>query len=350
LHAEPLQLCDLTMHTNHFSTAPTDALLALLARWQHLAPEYQEGLSNHLPMALHALHSLGADEARLTTFADHYVKRFHGTPATAPGKVLPHWQAHRGDFSRYADLHATFAAVIKRQGAQHAMQEVLPDLWPGVAAAAFHGLIRTAHAWEMAHDDELACGLAYWASRWQPTKAVPFADGLPFDAWAATLSEHVVVPRPAGRLISERIEQVQTSAAFARLSSSMLLTPDTPRQLAWFAADHYSRSGNFTLLHMVTGCRAARMLLTAAKVSPQAALLALVPAFTAAFLASGLERNVPLTATEPDESSWSGIASTALRSNDDHIAKIVHACFDEGAAYARPAYLQAARRAIAARC
>jgi hypothetical protein len=337
------------MHINPSALTSTNDLLALVTRWQHLAPEHQYGLSNHLPMALHALHALGADEARLTAFANHYVKRFDGTPSTAPGQVLQHWQDHRGDFSRYSDLRTTFAAVISRQGSQQALQHLLPDLWTGVAAAAFHGLIRTAHAWEMAHDDELACGLAYWASRWQPTREVPSADILPFEVWAAMLSTHVVDPRPAGLLISERIEKVQTSAAFARLSSSLLFTQDTLRELSGFAADHYCHSGNFTVLHMVTGCRAARVLLKATPENAEAALRALVPAFTAAFLASGIGLNVPLNATQRNESSWSGIAAAALRSDDDHIAKIVHACFDEGAAYAQPAYLKAARCAIAVR-
>lgn len=337
------------MNINPSALASINDLLALVTRWQHLAPEYQDGLSSHLPMALHALHALGADKARLTGFADHYVRRFDATPSTAPGQVLLHWQDHRGDFSRFADLRATFAAVVARLGSQRAMQQALPDLWPGVAAAAFHGLIRTAHAWEMAHDDELAFGLAYWASRWQPTKSAPLADGLPFEVWAATLSEHVEAPRPAGRLISERIEQIQATSAFVHLSSSLLLTPNTLRQLAWFAADHFSRSGNFTLLHLVTGCRAARVLLTAAPASEQGALPALVSAFTAAFLASGIEQNLARMATEAEAVSWSGILPTVLLSNDDHIAKIVHACFDEGAAYAQPAYLQAAQRAIAAR-
>ena len=39
---------------------------------------------------------------------------------------------------------------------------------PGVAAAAFHGLIRTAHAVQSGHAGEVAAALAYWAWRWQP--------------------------------------------------------------------------------------------------------------------------------------------------------------------------------------
>jgi len=62
--------------------------------------------------------------------------------------------------------------------------------------------------------------------------------------------------------------------------------------------------------------------------------------------ASFKDRNVLIRDAEPDERSWSEIASIALRSNDDHIAKIVYGCFEEAAAYADPAYLQVAQRAV----
>ena len=59
---------------------------------------------------------------------------------------------------------------------------------PGVAAAAFHGLIRTAHAVQSGHAGEVAAALAYWAWRWQPLAPPPQGgEALPFDDWAARL-------------------------------------------------------------------------------------------------------------------------------------------------------------------
>jgi hypothetical protein len=330
--------------TTHADLRP---LHALLDRYQTLAPEYTGGLSNHLPMLLHALHLLGANEARLRDYAVGYVKRYDGAPAAGPGQALWQWQQHRGDFSRHADLQVTFAASIQRQGAAATVRQVLPDLWPGVAAAAFHGLIRTAHAWQAGHDAELAAGLAYWAARWQPVQAPsPRGDLMPFAAWSAALASHVGAPRPAGHLISDRIQTVSHSAAFQDLASQLLLTADSLAHLAAFARDQYTRSGNFTLLHMVTGCRAARVLLAAAPGSTTAALHGLVPAFTAAFLASGVRHS---SAAEPawTQASWADVTARALASDDDHLAKLVHACVEEETAYAEPLYLAAARRATA---
>lgn len=127
------------------------------------------------------------------------------------------------------------------------------------------------------------------------------------------------------------------------------MTPHTLRQLAWFAAHHFAQTGDFTVLHMVTGCRAVRVLLTAVPGSEPWALACLVPAFTAAFLSSGIGRTAPLSSIEGEAPEWSDVVNAALRSDDDHLAKIVHACSDEAAAHANPAYLQAACRAVSVR-
>jgi hypothetical protein len=331
------------------TTIDWPALHAQLDNCRHLAPEYAPGLSNHLPMLLHALHELGADETRQQDFVAWYLKRYDDVPHAMLGQFLPRWQKHRGDFSRHADLQATFVANIQRQGRAATLQQVLPDLWPGVAAAAFHGLIRTAHAWQAEHDAELAAGLAYWAACWQPLAApaspVSLAD-MPFPAWAVALQSHMGESRPEGRLISDRIQRVSQGRAFQQLVSRLVLGPDTLSQLSGFAADHFAHSGNFTVLHMVTSCRAARVLLAVAPKIGHDALQALVPAFTAAFLASGI-RHSPAVDPAWLTTTWAEVTARARAVNDDHVAKLVHACAEEEAAYGGPLYLAAARRATA---
>jgi hypothetical protein len=56
------------------------ALVDWLARGAGFDCEYGGGLSNHLPMALWALHRLGADEARIDSFARGYSTRLAPAP------------------------------------------------------------------------------------------------------------------------------------------------------------------------------------------------------------------------------------------------------------------------------
>ena len=69
--------------------------------------------------------------------------------------------------SSYPALWRHFHDAVACDGAHTTLRESLPDLMPGVAAAALHGVIRTAHAVESGHAGELAEALAYWAWRWQ---------------------------------------------------------------------------------------------------------------------------------------------------------------------------------------
>ena len=62
--------------------------------------------------------------------------------------------------------------------------------------------------------------------------------------------------RPAGALISGRLTAAAGSEAYAQRAERLAV--DTLQPLADLAASLYARSGNFTVLHVVTATRAAR--------------------------------------------------------------------------------------------
>jgi hypothetical protein len=203
------------------STPRTEDLFTLLDETAHLPPEYAEGLSNHLPMALHALHEMGAAPPRLRAFTERYSVRFTPWPHATQGRVLADWTQARGHIAAYADLRATFGAVLQAQGREGALRQLLPALWPGVAAAAFHGLIRTAHAVRNGHEGELAAGLAYWAARWQPMAPPQSGPGLAASEWADALSAQGGAQRFAGRLISDRMAAAQHAPVYCALAGRL---------------------------------------------------------------------------------------------------------------------------------
>ena len=77
-----------TSSTHHAepATAPVDdAIASLLEANRSFDVQFGDGLSNHLSMALVALHQLGASDARLREFFDTYSKRLEPPPhATSP--------------------------------------------------------------------------------------------------------------------------------------------------------------------------------------------------------------------------------------------------------------------------
>jgi Questin oxidase-like len=315
-------------------------LHTLLDRSLGLPPEYGTGLTTHLPMALHALAELGADDDRLSTFFDHYARRF-GAERAGRAAPLPDWTTALGRIDAFDALRAGFDALIARDGALPTLRAALPRLWPGVAAAAFHGAIRSAHALQTGHPGELAAALAYWAASWKPLPPGLQGVALSFAAWSDRLEAAALRSRPAGGLISQRMTVVSSGDDYWALAETLPAGAASLRDLSAWAARVYAGSGNFTVLHMVTGCRAARVLL-AADDDPAAAWPHLCRAFVAAALAARLEPPQPA----PQVPAVAGLKVGAIASDDDHVIKLVHAALDETTAWGDGPWLAAAARAL----
>lgn len=324
-------------------TMRTNGLHRLLDANLRLPSEYANELTNHLPMALHALFELGADGARMQQFFDRYAGRFDGRVAEPDAPAAKDWLALRGQPQAYAPLRAAFADALAHDGRDAVLRAVLPALLPGVAAAAFHGVIRTAHAVESGHDGELACALAYWAWRWQPLEAAARGPELPFDAWRERLVEAAASCSFNGSLISLRMAHAASSTPYRELGARLSATAELPQRLFAFAAQRYADTRNFTVLHMVTGVRALRVLWPWLD-DTDAALREVVPAFTAAYLSAAIR--TPALQPAP-VMAWPAIVRKAIASDDDHVIKLVHACHGAARQQVPGPFLAAAARAVA---
>ncbi len=315
----------------------------LLDVGQRYAPEYRGGLSNHLPMALGALHGLGADEDRLRNFFDRYALRL-GLGAR-PGRALADWSDHLGHVDAFADLFDTFRTMLGDEGAAPVLRRVLPRLMPGVGAAAFHGLIRTAYGVAAGHAGETAAGMAYWACRYLPLEApaAPAVDQRDPAAWVQALAADLAGISVEGGLIFERMRVVAGSAAFARHAGRLVIDAGTLTALADFAAQRYAATRNFTVLHLVTSCHAMRMLLPWLD-DRDAALRAYARAFAAGCIASGIAlQSAPL----PQPAlGWPQVVQRAAASNDPHVIKLVYSCREDAQTYGDGARLHAAGLAV----
>lgn len=149
----------------------------------HLAElEYGEGLSSHGPMGAEALESL-RHPALIPAFLDLYAPRL---PPARPGSPIDPAAEEsalgRADWS--SEWVATFEAKLARGDWRAVLSNALPELLPGLFAAAGHGMLRTAHAVRsLEREDsplrrrELARGLAHWAARFQRLPGLPGSQG-----------------------------------------------------------------------------------------------------------------------------------------------------------------------------
>lgn len=301
-----------------------------------LSPEYGPQLSSHLPMALEALHALGATAERMREFSARYSASLEPCPPGANAK------AALGVFGDYAAWRREFGNRLAEQGMDAALRDALAVLMPGVGSAAFHGLIRVGHAVRAEHKGELAAALAYWACRFQPIHAEPGLP-MPLDSWLDALAAmYKGTPRsrlPAQGLISERMAawagRSEVQAVAARLS-----VQEFPA-LALAAARLYAVTRNFAVLHVVTSSAA---MLRLRPWLDDRAMEHFIAAAGVGLLASGA------FGTEggdlPAPLSWDALAGAAIGQDDDHVIKLVLACRELDERWPDALWRCAATRAI----
>jgi hypothetical protein len=313
------------------------------------APEYGGGLSNHLSATLVALERLGADDARLSAFAAAYAPRLQTAPAEQPWPAGEPWPDRLGQHEAWPVYRALFTEWIAQEGASDMLGQVLPQLMPGVSAAAFHGLIRTAYALRSGHLGELADALAYWACRHQRLGAMhhPLAGTAraPATDDPVALLRELRAGRSRAHLISEQIRDAAADGRVNRVAARLFVDEGTPERLARAAAFAYAQTGSFTALHLVTGTHAMRVV-TRFVDEPLSAWAWFWQAFAHAVVAARL-KPLPPAALRP----WATLVAKARSSNDEHLIKLVESCREKEKAYARRGdalWREAASRAVAA--
>lgn len=279
-------------------------------------PTYAGGLSNHGPMAVEALVSIGMDH-RIGSFVEAYRTRLE--PVRIAVEPAPHrWQEW--------------------------LRPQLVDLVPETANHAGHGLLRVAHAvrgLERAATGggpsttrlrELAIAVAYWQDGGRglagPTELV---GSMSADAWNASLSRLPADERTDGFLTLT----FATAAATPDFALVSALAPsadpaDTLDALGVAAASAFTRNeatAAFALLHGVTVSNMARVLLPHLDERGKRGLEAAVAGYVAAALIGFDEPGPPAAApggTAP--AAAAELAGMAGATNEDHTIKFADAC------------------------
>jgi hypothetical protein len=333
--------------------------LALLAK---TGPEYQGRLANHGPMAAEALVRLERPEA-VVPWVESYRKRLRDHPAGSRAIDEASWREALGDRVRVGDWIAFFARGLEDRPWRAALAEWVPRLSPGIVAAAFHGVIRTAHAVRSLDEIET------------PARRRELAEGLGY--WAATYRALPESPRraPERRMPSQAIAQVKAVPAEKRVSNGNItdrLRPldefvpfagvadlvDSTGDASVFISDltetfaraylvNVARGGSvITYIHGVTGPSAMRLLLPHLDAQARREMLRYGwQAASGVYSASGGIPGSPGAAPAP-RGDRNELIDRALATGDEHAIKFTEACLREYALKPKPVYLEAARDAV----
>lgn len=331
--------------------ASRQQLDALLTGLVGFAPAYELAMANHLPMALHAAWELGADEARLRLQIEQDLPRLEVAPAVERSECAADWREHLGRRSSYTWLRLSFDRAMHAQGSEALMRDLLPVLLQGLATHALHGLIRAAHACESGCAAELSAALAAWASEWACLPAATAgAAVLLWPEWRQQVLARLPDWRSARSFIQFRMTEASTQALYLELADALAPAADLAlRRGQWLALalDLYLATRNFTVLHMITGLRALRVLrpFVADEAGVQVQLSrALLAALMAAGLPDAQASPQPAKQRLPD---WVALHAAALSQTDAHVLKLVHACWQEDDIAPDPRWREVAAMSLA---
>jgi hypothetical protein len=316
-------------------------LKSLLAKTRHYHPSYQGGLSNHCSMTLIALERMGASPQRVESFAHAYLKRMEPAPIAGDAIDAENWRERLGDEAAYGDYLGFFRREVGRLNARAALRAYLPALAPGLGAAAFHPVIRTAYGVVADDADEIAVGLAYWASRYLALpERTDMPSELPFaasdDPWQVLKKTRtwpgLEFEPDADALIDQEMLKAANTTLFPLIAASLEVDELTLDRLRQAAALMFLGANDFNSLHAVTGLHAARILSDFA-IDRRAFAREVWRALLALYLS--LDRpEVPSPAsaaelTAEDLPDWNAILAAAVADDDEHVIKLVFSCLAE---------------------
>ncbi|HET7546657.1 MAG TPA: questin oxidase family protein [Usitatibacter sp.] len=292
---------------------------------------YDDFFATHYPMALVSLDAMGADDAALDRFGARYLPRLEPMAAAvvviAPGDEA----AHLGSPRAFPEWVAYFDAAIADRGIESVLARWIDRLLPACGAAAFHGAIRTAYALESGSAPELAHALAYWAAVYEPLPQLAAPSGrLSCEQVLAAIAGDGAFAgkRPPGRSI------IQRARAAARMPNLSMHAASTDAQrldldsIARAMLGAYAASGDFTLLHCVTGTHAFRLLMPYAG-DVRAAVRDLWASLLATYVGSGAPFPGGWGLAGSDSLDWPAIHARALDREDEHDIKLAYTCWRE---------------------
>jgi len=323
-------------------------------------PEYDGRLANHGPMAAEALVAL-ARPGSVVPWVERYRRRLREHPSSTRPIDPKEWREALGDGSRVGDWIAFFQGRLAEAPWPEVLETWSRNLAPGIIAAAFHGVIRTAHAVRSldrgespARRRELAEGLGYWAATYHALPESP-AHAAFGKVPSRAIADVEAVP-PADRIrggnITDRLAPLEKLPSFAGVAGMVNPSADPSAFLSdlteTFAGVYLASvppGSVITYVHCVTGPSAVRLLLP--HVAPRVRDDLLRHAWQGAaalYAAGGGSATPPPSAEAPI--ARDDLIDRAIATGDEHAIKFTEACLREHARNPKPVYVLAARHAV----
>jgi hypothetical protein len=319
----------------------------LLSESRNFGCEYQDALSNHLPMALIALNRIGASDDQLSKFYSSYVPVLKRQEADGLKIDNLNWTYFLGQHIYNSSYRDFFLSEIGQIGIDQVVSKYLPVLVPGLSGGAFHPLIRLAYAIEIKSEWETAEALASWAMAYQELGKINGSKNQPpikllesFKILSAVVAKNPISIR--GDNVFSYLKSVGDSEVFSHFFVNLNLDQISLSEIADLTIKLYlSTQDSFTALHCVTATHAMRVM--SPYLHGNEALKYLWQSVCSVYVVT----KCVVINENPDIknlSSWENIFEVARDHENDHVIKFSYTTHEEFLIYKSPLYQLAAAR------
>jgi Questin oxidase-like len=322
------------------------------------------GTLAHVPLALMALHRLGASPAQMQKFFGESPGPFRRPAADGkPGDALTveNWRARLGPGAPYSRWFAFFDEWMRQTSVAFVLGESLPRLIKSGVSAFDHTLIHMSYAIDYGGREEIASALATWAGGCGAEQALDLTPApVEPDALLAEIvrdtSELKLNPR-GGNMgpIVWRLNQVQRHEGYAKRLKPVRVPESNPlKKFSEIILGLFCETHEFTLLHALTTCHALRTLLPYVT-DPKTTLSAYWHSVCASYVTvrcmpqfDAARQAVPTGGRDWKEILPKAVAPDAgiHESQYVHRAKVVYSCHQEFKHYGGDLYRAASAREV----
>lgn len=296
---------------------------------QNFSTYYRGELYTHTPMALLALRDLGASESRINEFYHFDTKKLEPIKKETIMITDSNWKEYFGQYEHESSYIKYFRNIVENNGIYKTIDKYFDILMEGVGAAAFHPLIRLSYAVREENKDEVAISLATWATSFLNlgvTSELSEENALSnilqsFQDMNFNQNNKII-----GNNIVERMLNIAEDKYYKDLCSTIAFSDLSKEKLESSLLWLFSQTNNFTLLHAVTSHHAFEFL-EQFSINKKEARIYFWKAVLAAYLSTtgvvkiNLEWKYPIMENLP---SWDELKDEAIKSNDEHVIKLVH--------------------------
>jgi hypothetical protein len=339
-----------------FSSSLRPEAEALLAEMPGWGSEFDRTFANHAPMVLTALARIGGSPEQMRRFFDQYRAYKNLRPFAVPTQMLgdDDWQTAIGHRDREPDLRRFFSRQVAKRGIDGALRQFLPVLAPGIAASAFHALMRTAYGVLLENETDIAVALAYWAATYlalpPATGAPPLTDD-PAEVLRRVSRIEALRDLTLHELLWQNIRDATATEEFRPVVDWLVIGPDAMERMAGVAIRTFAATQHFAALHVVTGLHWIRLVAPCCERQTLDVMLRVFWQAIAALMPEMGFPDLPDDVTVErwrslDAPDWAEIHAAAAASFDEHDISLAFSAFEEMTVYGDPLYRIAAARRL----